>query len=349
MRLYAGAMALEFVRELEFEYGRVDRVAPRIRRVIANNPGPFTYLGTGTYIVGTGEVAVIDPGPDDPVHLAALEAALMGETVTHIFVTHTHRDHSPGALPLRERTKAPTYAFGPHPHSDEPPEPITAEEAQEAEKAAAEKTTTAQTEAEEGDPAGSAPNPQRLEDSYDAAFSPDIHLRDGDVVNGTDWSIEAVYTPGHISNHLCFALREERALFSGDHVMGWSTSVISPPAGDMTAYLASLAKLLDRPETTYWPTHGPALTEPLPYVRGLIGHRQDREAGVLRRVAAGDRSVGELVTSLYVGLDPRLVKAAGRSVLAHLRKLVAEGRVDWEPDPGYDTGVPNTTSIYYIG
>lgn len=337
-------MVLEHVRELEFEYGVVDQVGPRIRRVVANNPGPFTYKGTGTYIVGTGDVAVIDPGPADPAHLAALEAALKGETVTHIFVTHTHRDHSPGALPLQERTKAPTYAFGPHPHSDEPPEPITEEEAEATDKAEDEKA--ARTEKGEG-PDVSDASPAKLEDSFDAAFSPDVHLRDGDVVNGTDWSIEAVFTPGHIANHLCFALREERVLFSGDHVMGWSTSVISPPAGDMTAYLASLEKLLGRPDATYWPTHGPALSDPMPYVRALMAHRHEREAGILNRLRHGDRSIPELVTSLYVGLDTRLVKAAGRSVLAHLRKLVAEGRVSWEPDPGKDTGVPNTVSIYW--
>ena len=337
-------MALEHVRELEFEYGVVDQVGPRIRRVVANNPGPFTYKGTGTYIVGTGEVAVIDPGPADPDHLAALEAALKGETVTHIFVTHTHRDHSPGALPLQERTKAPTHAFGPHPHSDEPPEPITEEEAEAAEKAEAERAARA----EKGEEAGASDlSPAKLEDSFDAAFSPDVHLRDGDVVNGTDWSIEAVFTPGHIANHLCFALREEKVLFSGDHVMGWSTSVISPPAGDMTAYLASLEKLLDRPDATYWPTHGPALLDPRPYVRALISHRHEREAGIVKRLLDGDRSIAELVASLYVGLDTRLVKAAGRSVLAHLRKLVAEGRVSWEPDPVKDTGVPNTASLYW--
>ena len=326
-------MALEFVRELEFEYGRVDQVTPKIRRVIANNPGPFTYLGTGTYIIGTGEVAVIDPGPDDAAHLAALQAALKGETVTHIFVTHTHRDHSPASLALQEWSKAPTYGFGPHPHSDEPPEPI-------------EENDEDTTDEKAGTGEGSEAKEPKLEEGHDAAFAPNVHLRDGDVVTGTNWSFEAVHTPGHLANHLCFALREEDALFSGDHVMGWSTSVISPPGGDMLDYLNSLNKLLERTDAVYWPTHGPAIVDPHPYVRGLIGHRREREAGIVARLAAGDNTIGDLVTALYVGLDKRLVKAAGRSVLGHLRQLVAEGRVSWEPDPEYDTGLPNTKSSY---
>jgi glyoxylase-like metal-dependent hydrolase (beta-lactamase superfamily II) len=310
---------IPFNRDLDVEYGRCDRLSPLIRRVVAENPGPFTFRGTGTYIVGTGEVAVIDPGPLDEVHLTALEAALDGETVTHILVTHTHSDHSPGAGPLQERTKAPTYAFGPHPPEDDPVSAIVEPE-----------SAPDGGEGEGGEPKG---------EGHDRQFSPDVPVRDGDIISGSGWTIECVHTPGHISNHICYALAEERVLFSGDHVMGWSTSVVSPPAGDMLAYMNSLDKVLARGDATYWPTHGPAITDPDTYVRALIEHRRDRERDILGRVAAGDRHIPEIVTALYIGLDEKLVKAAGRSVLAHLRQLVAENRVAWDgagDAPGID-------------
>ncbi|MCG8371398.1 MAG: MBL fold metallo-hydrolase, partial [Proteobacteria bacterium] len=214
-------------RDFDPAHGVPVQVSPLVRRVIADNPGKFTFRGTGTYVVGHGTVAVIDPGPADPAHLTALEAALDGETVTTILVTHTHRDHSPAAPQLAASTGAPVLAYGPHPLS-------AVEEA-----------------AAEGD--GEA----KVEESGDVGFTPDATLEDGAVVEGDGWTLEAVHTPGHMSNHLCFALREEAALFSGDHVMGWSTTVIPPPDGNMATYLDSLRKVRARAETTYWPTHGP--------------------------------------------------------------------------------------------
>ena len=219
------AASIPFRRDLDFEYGRVDEVGPGIRRVIANNPSAFTFAGTGTYILGRGEVAVIDPGPKDPAHIDALLAATAGEQITHILVTHTHMDHSPGCALLKAHCDAPTYGFGPH-------------------------------------GAGKAEEGVQVEEGGDMDFEPDVLVRDGDLIEGGSFSVECVYTPGHTSNHLCFAHRESKALFSGDHVMGWSTSVISPPDGDMAAYMASLEKLLDRDDTVYWPTHGPSIDDP---------------------------------------------------------------------------------------
>ena len=311
---------LVFNKNLEVEYGRVDRLSPLIRRVVANNPGPFTFKGTGTYIIGNGRVAVIDPGPDDPAHLAALDAALEGETVTHILITHTHGDHSPGARPLQERTGAPTYGFGPHPESDEPADDITEPTAD----------AVAANAANAANAAATGQTDETPKETHDALFVPDVAVRDGDLVVGDGWTVECVHTPGHLANHICYSLTDERVLFSGDHVMGWSTSVVSPPGGDMADYLASLEKLLGRDDATYWPTHGPAITDPHPFVRGLIEHRRNREREILGRLADGDRRIADIVAALYVGLDTRLVKAAGRSVLGHLRQLAGEGRVTWE-------------------
>lgn len=285
---------IPFRRDFEVVYGAVEQLSPLIRRIVACNPSPFTFKGTGTYIVGRGRVAVIDPGPDLAEHVEALLAAIRGETVTHILITHTHLDHSPAAAAVKRATGAQTYGFGPH---------------------------------------GSGRAEDRLgvggvtEEGGDHAFSPDVVLRDGDVVNGESWHLAAVETPGHTSNHLCFALREERTLFSGDHVMGWSTSVIAPPDGDMAAYRRSLAKLLERDDAVYWPTHGPAIIDPQPYVAAFMAHRQERADEILRRLAAGDEAIDDIVTSVYVGLDPRLRAAAARSVLAHLIELVEAGQV----------------------
>ena len=216
------AVDIPFRRELEFSYGASDQIAPGIRRVIAENPSPFTLYGTGTYILGTGNVAVIDPGPADPAHIQALLKAVEGETISHILVTHTHMDHSPGCRILKEHCDAPTYAYGPHGAG----------------------------KIEEGVP---------VEEGGDMEFEPDELVRDGDIIEGGDWSVECVYTPGHTSNHMCFQLREQKALFTGDHVMGWSTSIISPPDGDMAQYMASLDLLLTRDDAVYWPTHGAAI------------------------------------------------------------------------------------------
>lgn len=278
------AADIPYRREFSFEYGRLEPVAPGIRRIVAHNPGPFTFKGTGTYVVGEGEVAVIDPGPDLPEHIDALLAGLAGERITHILITHTHRDHSPAAQAVKAATGAPTYGFGPH--------------------------------------AGGRRGEARIEEGGDWEFTPDVVVRDGDAITGANWRFEAVHTPGHTSNHLCFALADSGVLFSGDHVMGWSTSVIAPPDGDMAAYMASLDKLLPRPDTVYWPTHGPAITDPKRHVRAFIAHRREREAGVIECLKTGAATVEAMVDRLYIGLNPGLRRAAGRSVLAHLIDLI---------------------------
>ncbi len=284
------AVEIPFRREFSFEYGRLERVAPGIRRIVARNPGPFTFRGTGTYVVGDGEVAVIDPGPDLDEHVAALLAGLAGEQITHILITHTHRDHSPAAAAVKAASGATTWGFGPHAGG------------------------------RRGDPA--------VEEGGDWDFAPDVTVRDGDAIAGKGWRFEAVHTPGHTSNHLCFALPESGVLFSGDHVMGWSTSVIAPPDGDMSAYMASLDKLLGRRDAVYWPTHGPAITEPQDHVRAFIAHRREREAGILECLDAGAERIEAIVDKLYLGLQPGLRRAAGRSVHAHLLDLAARGIVD---------------------
>ena len=228
---------LNFHIDIKFEYGVVDQLSPRIRRVIANNPSAFTFTGTGTYIIGTGNVAVIDPGPllDDHVD-SILNALEPQERVSHILVTHTHLDHSPACTPLQARTKAPIYGCP-------PPKPETFDG-------------------------------PRLEEDADDAFKPDHIVADGDIISGQDWTLEAVATPGHMANHVCYALREEKTLFTGDHVMGWSTSIIAPPDGNMQDYMDSLARLLTRDDEVYWPTHGPCIPNPKEFVEGYIQHRQ---------------------------------------------------------------------------
>ncbi len=290
-------MDLPFDTSLDFEYGVAARVSPLVRRVVARNPSPFTFHGTGTYIVGRGAVAVIDPGPAIAAHVDALIAALDGESVSHIVVTHTHIDHSPASARLKALTAAATFGYGPH-------------------------------GADRGVP---------VEEGGDFDFAPDHVMRDGDALTGPGWTLRAVHTPGHTSNHLCFALDEERALFSGDHVMGWSTTVVSPPDGDMAAYMASLDKLRTRDDIRYYPTHGAPIAEPAPFVKALAAHRRQREAQILRFLADGPDTVPALVRAMYAGLDPRLRAAAGRSVLAHLIHLVGAGRVVCDGAPGIDS------------
>jgi len=268
--------------------GKVEQLGPLVRRVLAPNPSPFTYTGTQTYIVGRGEVAVIDPGPDLPGHLAALEAALDGERVAAIVCTHTHRDHSPASRPLKGATRAPVVGCAPLALEDDGP---------------------------------------RADEAFDLAYRPDRVLAEGEAIDGPGWSLKAVETPGHTSNHLCFALAEEGALFSGDHVMGWSTTVVAPPDGDMAAYMASLDKLLAREDRIYYPAHGPAIERPRRHVRALIGHRRMREKQILGHVEAGEGRIGEMVRAMYRGVDPRLHPAAARSVLAHLLDLEQRGLV----------------------
>ena len=286
-------------------YGRVDQMTPLIRRVIANNPSKYSYRGTGTYIVGHGDVVVVDPGPSLDEHRDALAAALKGDRVRAILVTHCHADHSPLAAWLRDESGAPTVAFGPHGAED-------VDDGQD------------EDEDEEG-----APDPDvKPVESIDLAFVPDVAAVDGDVVARMDgFTMRAVHTPGHTSNHLCFALDGERALFSGDHVMGWSTTVVSPPDGDMRDYIESLRRVAGRDDTTLWPTHGNPISDPRPFLAAYLQHRLDREIQVLDQVRAGVDVVPSIVKILYADVRDELHKAAGRSVLSHLAKLVADGAV----------------------
>jgi hydroxyacylglutathione hydrolase len=264
-----------------------------LRRVTARNPGPFTFHGTNSYIVGEGKVAIVDPGPDDDAHIAALLAASTGETVTHILVTHTHRDHSGGAARLVRATGAATVGGGPH----RPARPLR-----------------------EGETGG-------LDAAADTLFLPDIVLGDGDSVEAGSWRLTAVATPGHTANHLAFALGGSDLLFSGDQVMAWSTTVVAPPDGSMADYMASLDRLLARPERRYLPGHGGPVGDAHAYVAALKRHRLAREAAILDRLAAGDRSIGQVVAAVYADTDPALHGAAALSVLAHLEDLVARGAV----------------------
>ncbi|MBH0114157.1 MBL fold metallo-hydrolase [Novosphingobium sp. YJ-S2-02] len=278
-------------------YALAEPVAPLVRRVLARNPSPFTYTGTQTYIVGAGsEVAVIDPGPAEPEHLDAIVAAIGDARLVAICCTHTHRDHSPAATPLKARTGAPIIGCAALTLTDTGP---------------------------------------RADASFDATYSPDRVLGDGEALTGEGWTLTAIETPGHTSNHLCFAIEETGALFTGDHVMGWSTSVVSPPDGDMTDYLRSLERLYERKQdTVYLPAHGPLVDRPHRLVRGMIGHRRSRERQIQRQIEEGRTRIPEMVARMYKGLDERLFPAAQRSVLAHLidlerRALVERFGEDW--------------------
>lgn len=287
-------MSIPFVREDGLPPGQSETIVPLVRRVLCNNPGPFTYRGTNTWIIGAGDdVAILDPGPEDPEHLVAILHATEGERITHILVSHTHRDHSPGVAALQALAGAPSYGFGPH-----------------------------QTPPEQGGEGG------------DHGFRPDVVVADGAAIEGAGWRLQAIHTPGHCANHLCFALEGTGVLFSADHVMGWSTSVVSPPDGDMAAYMRSLARLAARDDAIYLPGHGPPLREPAPFVAALIAHRLEREAMIRDTLARAGRSTAlDLVPAVYGGaLDPRLVPAASRSLLAHLLKLEAEAAVRREGD-----------------
>jgi glyoxylase-like metal-dependent hydrolase (beta-lactamase superfamily II) len=286
-------MPIPFDRSFTAPYEESTRVSPLIQRVLADNPGPFTFKGTGVYVVGDKNVAVIDPGPLMPAHVDALKRALDGKRVSHILVTHTHTDHSPAAQPLKEWSGAKTYAFGPH-------------------------------------GSGKADDGVKVEEGGDMAFMPDVRVKDGDVIEGDGFSFECVFTPGHTSNHMCFALREEKALFTGDHVMGWSTTVVTPPDGDMAQYMASLRKLLARDDKTLYPTHGGPIADPKPFVQAYIDHRLEREAQVIACLRDGVDTIPAMVVRMYVDVDKRLHPAAARSVLAHLIQLEQEGRVTAE-------------------
>ena len=280
-------MSIPFLTQDGLAHGAVERIAPGVRRLVCNNPSAFTFRGTNTYLIGEGQVAVMDPGPENEVHLAAILRATEGERITRVIVTHTHRDHSPGARPLVAQTGAMTYGFGPH-----------------------------MTPPEAGGEGG------------DHGFHPDVRLADDEVLEGKGWRLRALHTPGHCANHLCFALEGTGILFSADHVMSWSTSVVSPPDGDMADYMRSLERVMARDDRLLLPGHGAPLTEPKPFLAALKAHRVEREAKVLAALrAAGRATPAELVPPVYGPLDARLVGPAGRSLLSHLIKLEGEGKV----------------------
>ena len=290
---------IPFKTEFDFEYGRCDQLSPLIRRVIANNSSPFTFTGTGTYIIGTGNVAVIDPGPLLDAHVdAILDALGPDEQVSHIVVTHTHLDHSPASKPLQERTKAPIYSFAP--------------------------------------PRVDAFDGPRLEEDADDNFAPDHIVAHGDLIKGDNWTLECVFTPGHMANHMCYALVEEKALFTGDHVMGWSTSVIAPPDGNMNDYMQSLDLLLSRDDDIYWPTHGTSIDDPKAFVRAYIEHRRGREEQIISRLKAGDSDIRQMVETIYADVDKRLHPAAALSVFAHIQDLLTRGEIACDGKPSLD-------------
>ena len=286
---------IPFRRELKFDYGVPHAATPLVRGVIASNPGPFTFTGTGTYIVGRGEVAVIDAGPDLPAHLDAVLAAVAGERVTHILATHTHADHSPLSNPLAKATGA-----------------IVA-----------------------GIPSPGATG--QFEEAEDRAFRPDVVLKDGDKISGPGWTLEAMTTPGHASNHVCFALPEEKLLFSGDHIMGWSTTVVGPPDGNMTDYYASLDKVQARGFSMLVPCHGPPITEVAPFIDAYRAHRLERERQIEAQLAAGHTRIRDMVPVMYAAVDKRLHPAAAHSVHAHLLHMIGDGRVVSDEAAGLDS------------
>ncbi len=289
-----------FNRSPEARHGAAETLEPSVRRVTCANAGPMTFTGTQTYLVGAGEVAVIDPGPGDAAHLAAIEAALEpGERISCILVTHTHVDHSPGAAALKARTGAPVLAFGAHGAG------VT-------ERMAALAASGAHLGGGEG---------------ADAAFAPDRTLADGETVEGAGWALTALHTPGHLSNHLSFALEGTGAVFSGDHVMGWATTMVSPPDGDMTAFMASLARMAARSDRVFYPGHGHAVEDPAGMIAHQTAHRRAREAQILAALAGGPADVAALTREIYSDVDPRLHPAAARNVFSHLIGLVEEGRV----------------------
>ena len=284
---------IRFDLDFECEYGVMVQVSPMIRRIVANNPGPYTFKGTGTYIIGSGKVAVIDPGPMDEDHVDALMTALEGEEITHQLITHTHSDHSPAAKLIKARTGTKTYGFGPH---------------------------------------GSGVHSKGLivETGGDMQFVPDIDLIDGDVIKGDNWTVNCIHTPGHTSNHVCFHLAEENVLFSGDHVMGWSTTVVSPPDGNMSEYINSLRKLAERNDRIYYPTHGAPIERPQKFVRAITIHRKMRESQILDCIDKEILTISLMVEKMYKRLDHRLLGAAQRSIFAHIIDLSNRGIIKSE-------------------
>ena len=295
-------MALVFDSSFSPEYGKPVELSKGIVRVTVNNPSAFTFHGTNSYIVGRDTLAIIDPGPVDEAHYQALLATIAGRPVSHIFVSHTHRDHSPLAERLKNELGAKTVAEGPH----RPARPYHAGEV------------------------------NVLEASADTDFTPDIVLADGGTVDGDGWALQGLHTPGHAANHMAFGLKGTDILFSADHVMAWATSIVAPPDGSMSDYMASLEKLLARDDDVYLPGHGGAVTKPAAFVRGLRAHRKMRERAVFQRIMQGDRTMGDMVKAIYRDTDPRLHGAAALSVLAHLEDLVGRGEIVTEGDPSLD-------------
>ncbi|WP_084395619.1 MBL fold metallo-hydrolase [Henriciella aquimarina] len=282
-------MGIPFIKEFDFEYGKVEQVSPLIRRVVANNPGPFTFVGTGVYIIGHGEVAVLDPGPVLDEHFEALKAALKDETITHVLVSHGHSDHSPLAQPLADWAGCKTYAKN----------------------------------------CGVPTAKGELGSADDLGFMPDVKVGDGDVISGPGWTIDVIETPGHTSNHLCFGLREENACLSGDHIMGWSTTIVAPPDGNMADYMRSLTKIEEHNFDILWPTHGAPVREDVKgFIQAYRQHRLDREAAIVKHLKAGETKIPRMVETMYADVDKRLHPAAAMSVLGQMLKLVEEGYVE---------------------
>ncbi len=282
-------MSIPFIRHFDYTYEAAEALSPLVTRVICENPGPFTFTGSGTYLIGQNILAIIDPGPDDPAHHNALLAAINGRPVSHILITHTHLDHCGGARRLAEATGAPCYGFSAH----------------------------------LAGPDDAAP---ALDEGADFSFQPDAVLRHGSMLCSPEWQLTALYTPGHIGNHLCFALAEEKAVFTGDHVMGWATTVVAPPDGNMAQYMDSLDLLLKRDDDIYYPTHGAPIDQPKELVQGIKTHRLARDAQIISTLKEGAKSVMEIVETLYHDVDKGLHLAAGLNVMAHLMRHEKEGR-----------------------
>ena len=325
----------------DFTYGVGAEVLPGVTRIVAENPSKFTYRGTGTYIIGETDVAVIDPGPDLDSHRDGLAAALAGRTVRAILVTHCHADHSPLAAWLHAESGAPTYAFGPHgaatvdwdigalPDDFGRPDPDTSKHSSD-------------------DGESSEPSEPKVEESTDVGFVPDVEVRSGErVFTAGPIEVTAIHTPGHTSNHTCFAMRSDaagRVLFTGDHVMGWSTTVVSPPDGDMADYMNSLRMVAGRRDDVAVPTHGSPIPGPGRYVGQLVDHRLERERQVLDAVRRGRSTIPEMVTELYADVRIELHRPAGASVLGHLVKLVGDRLVVVDAPDG--SARPRLDSVY---